>query len=327
MSNLKTEKYCRFEIPKGESKKRLDVFLTNVIENSTRTKVQKLIDSGNVFVNGKSVKSNYKISPGDIVEAEIPISPRPENIEPEDIHLNIIFEDEYIIIVNKPAGMTVHPAFGNYTGTLVNALLHRSNSLSDYHEDPARPGIIHRIDKNTSGLIVCAKDGATHAKLAEQFSKHTIEREYWAICWGLFKKKEGEINENIGRSKSDRKKFAVCSKNEGKTAITFYKVIEEFEFLSLVKLNLKTGRTHQIRVHLSHLNHPIFSDETYGGRKIVFGSELPKIKSRVENLLEILSRQALHAKTLGFFHPWENKYFKFDSELPEDMQKALESIR
>ena len=220
--------------------------------------------------------------------------------------------------------MVTHPAYANYTGTLVNALLYHSKKLSNINEE-FRPGIVHRIDKETSGLLVVAKDDWTHAKLAEQFSKHTTEREYWAIAWGIFKERKGEINQNIARSKKDRKKFT-HSQTEGKTATTLYDVITEYDFTSLVKLNLKTGRTHQIRVHLSYINHPVFGDPTYGGRELVCGSSLPKIKNRLHNLLKIMPRQALHAKTLGFIHPKKNEFVMFDSELPEDMKTLISKL-
>ncbi len=325
MAKLIREKKYRFDVPPGKKKERLDLYLSNAIENATRSKVQKLIEAGFVKVNGRVVKSSYLVQPEDIIEASHPITPRPEKAEPEEIPLDIVFEDEYLLIVNKPAGMVAHPAYSNYTGTLVNALLHHSSKLSNVNE-PGRPGIVHRIDKNTSGLLVVAKDDWTHAQLAKQFSKHIIEREYQAIVWGLFKQKKEEINYNITRSKSDRKKFAV-SDTEGKSALTYYEVIEEFEFTSLLKLNLKTGRTHQIRVHLAAVNHPVFGDETYGGTKIVYGSSLPKIKNRVENLLKLIPRQALHAKTLGFEHPHTKEYVRFDSELPEDMTTLLEKLK
>jgi 23S rRNA pseudouridine1911/1915/1917 synthase len=221
--------------------------------------------------------------------------------------------------------MVAHPAYANYTGTLVNALLHHTKSLSSINE-AGRPGIVHRIDKDTSGLLVVAKDDYTHAKLAAQFSKHTTEREYHAVCWGKFKDKEGEIATKIARSKSDRKKFTVSDK-EGKEAVTLYKVIEQFEFTSYIKLNLKTGRTHQIRVHLSGMHKPIFGDHTYGGNKIHAGVESPKFKSRIQNLLEIMPRQALHAKTLGFIHPHTNQLVRFDSELPDDFKLLLEKLK
>lgn len=321
MSEIISEKRYEFVIPDGKQKERLDVFLTNSVENATRSKVQKLIESKNVTVNGKHVKASYLVQPKDKIIATHPIAPRPEKAEAEDIPLDIIYEDDYLLVINKPAGMVAHPAYANYTGTLVNALLHHSDKLSKVNEN-FRPGIVHRIDKETSGLLVVAKDDWTHAKLAEQFSKHSIEREYWAIAWGIFKERKGEINSNITRSKKDRKKYT-HSKTDGKTAVTFYEVIDEFDFTSLLKLNLKTGRTHQIRVHLASINHHIFGDPVYGGRELIYGSSLPKIKNRLNNLLKIMPRQALHAKTLGFIHPKKNKYVRFDSELPEDMKLLI----
>ena len=325
MTNLVKSKKYRFEIPEGQTKERIDVYLTSQVEKATRSKIQKLIEANLVLVNNLPVKANFKISPHDIIAVEIPITPRPEDTEAEEIPLDIIFEDDYLIVVNKPAGMVAHPAYSNYTGTLVNALLYHTGKLSNLNE-PGRPGIVHRIDKDTSGLLVVAKDDWTHTKLAEQFSRHIIEREYWAVCWGLFKEKEGVIEKNIARSKSDRKKFSVSEK-EGKTAITSYHVLEEYEFSSLIKLNLKTGRTHQIRVHLSSINHPVFGDTTYGGNKIVYGSALPGIKQRIDNLLEIMPHQALHAKTLGFTHPYTKQLVRFDSELPEDFKELLKKLK
>ena len=325
MTELIREKKLRFDIPSGQKKERIDVYLSAHIENATRSKVQKLIEAKLVKVNGKFVKPSYKVLPDDIIEAVIPISPRPEETEPEDIPLNIVYEDEYLIVVNKPAGMVAHPAFSNYTGTLVNALLHHTKYLSELNE-PGRPGIVHRIDKDTSGLLVVAKDDWTHAQLARQFSKHTIEREYWAIVWGKFKQRKGEIDTFITRSKKDRKKFTASS-SEGKHAVTLYEVLEEYEFASLLKINLKTGRTHQIRVHLSSINHPVFGDPTYGGREIVYGANLPKMVSRTKNLLDLMPRQALHAKTLGFIHPHKKEFMRFDSELPEDMLELIKNLK
>jgi len=322
MAKLIKEKKYRIEVPAGKKKERIDLFLASQIENATRSKIQKLIEADLVTVNGKAVKPSYLVQPNDVIEATHPITPRPEETEPEEIPLDIVYEDEFLLVVNKPAGMVAHPAYANYTGTLVNALLHHTKSLSGV---PGRPGIVHRLDKDTSGLLVVAKDDFTHAKLAEQFSKHSAEREYRAICWGVFKERKGEIASNIARSKSDRKKFAVSS-NEGKIAVTLYEVIEQFEFAAYLKLNLKTGRTHQIRVHLSSINHPVFGDETYGGRKIVYGIQTPKMKGRIQNLLEIMPRQALHAKTLGFIHPHKKEFMRFDSELPKDMKELLEKL-
>ena len=324
MTKIITEKKYRFEIPGGKKKERIDIFLAKSIENATRSRVKNLIEANLVFVNGKNVKSSYQVVPGDIIEATHPITPRPEDAEPEDIPLDIIYEDEYLIVVNKPAGMVAHPAYANYTGTLVNALLHHTKKLSGINE-PGRPGIVHRLDKDTSGLLVVAKDDYTHAKLAAQFSKHSIEREYRAIAWGLLKQKKGEIKTLITRSKSDRKKFTM-SDSEGKEAVTLYEVLEKFEFTSYLKINLKTGRTHQIRVHLSSIGHPVFGDPAYGGRKNLAGSNQSKLNKQVENLLELMPRQALHAKTLGFVHPASKKLVRFDSELPGDFSDLLDRL-
>ncbi|MFA7289483.1 MAG: RluA family pseudouridine synthase [Melioribacteraceae bacterium] len=326
MAKLVTEKKIHIEIPAGKKKERIDLFLTNSIENASRTRIQKLIKAECVRVNGDIIKANYIVNAGDIIDVVIPTSPRPEFTEAEDIPLDIIFEDEYLLLVNKAAGMVAHPSLGNFTGTLVNALLHHTNKLSKLNEEPTRPGIVHRIDKETSGILLVAKDEWTHAQLAKQFFHHTIEREYWAVCWGIFKEKQGEIIANITRSNKDRKVFTV-SETEGKHAHTFYEVLEEFEFASLVKLKLKTGRTHQIRVHLAHINRPIFGDPVYGGRRIAYGLELPKMKTRVDNLLDIMTRQALHAKTLGFIHPKTKEKLFFESELPEDFKLLLEKLK
>jgi 23S rRNA pseudouridine1911/1915/1917 synthase len=325
MSKIISEKKFRYEITEGKKKERLDIYLTNSLENATRSRVQKLIKADLVTVNGKVAKANYIITPFDVIELTIPMTPRPEETEAEDIPLDIVYEDDYIIIVNKPPGMVAHPALGNFSGTLVNALLHHTKKLSALNE-PGRPGIVHRIDKETSGLLLVAKDEWTHAQLAKQFYHHTIDREYWAVCWGIFKEKKGEVIANITRSNKDRKVFTT-SLTEGKHAHTYYEVMEEYEFASLIRLHLKTGRTHQIRVHMSSINHPIFGDPTYGGRKIVYGFELPKMKSRIDNLLEIMKRQALHAKTLGFIHPNTKEKIFFDSELPEDFAELLKRIR
>lgn len=325
MAKIINEKHFKFDLPAGKKKERVDLFLTGQMENATRTRIQKLIEQDLVTVNGKVVKSNFKVAAGDVVELTLPITPRPEYAEPEDIPVDVVFEDEYLLVVNKPAGQVVHPAYANYTGTLVNALLHHIDELSE-DGDPQRPGIVHRIDKDTSGLLVVAKDEFTHAKLAELFSTHTIEREYWTVVWGLFNEKQGEINRNIARSKRDRKVFNI-SDDEGKHAVTLWEVIEEFEFTTLLKVNLKTGRTHQIRVHFSGMRHPVFGDEIYGGTSIVYGHQLPKMKSRIHNLLKIMPRQALHAKTLGFRHPHTGEMVRFDSELPEDMQQLITTLR
>lgn len=330
-------------VPQGQKRIRLDVFLTNHVENATRSKVQEAIESGYVLVNEKLTKPSYKVNPGDEIDVSLP-KPPPQTVKAENIPLKIVYEDDYLIVVNKPAGMVTHPAYGNYTGTLVNALLyHCKGKLSNiktekedkgfeiedivgYEPTNARAGIVHRLDKDTSGLIVVAKDDSTHAKLAKQFSSRTIEREYWAIVWGKFgKNKTGIVAANLARSKSDRKKVAVT--DNGKHAITEYEVLEEYDFLSLVKLKLRTGRTHQIRVHMHHIGHPVFGDPTYGGRRISYGEYARKQKDLVNELFGIIKRQALHAKTLGFVHPVTYKKMLFNSNLPADMQKALKLLK
>jgi 23S rRNA pseudouridine1911/1915/1917 synthase len=312
----------RIVVPTGEHRKRLDVYLTHRVENATRNKVQQAVESGMVLVNGRIVKSSYLLNPHDVIDITFPRPPRMEAM-PEDIPLYVVFEDASLLIVNKPAGMVTHPAHGNYSGTLVNALLHHCNHLSTLNTE-MRPGIVHRLDKDTTGLMVVAKNDAAHALLAKQFAKRTIDREYWAIVWGRFKSPKGTIDANLGRSKRDRKKVAVTE--DGKSAITEYEVLKEFEFLSLVRLHLKTGRTHQIRVHLAHINHPVFGDPTYGGRSNTWNGLAGKDAQSAAKLLLLIPRQALHAKTIGFVHPVSKEFIKFDSELPADMQVILESI-
>ncbi len=322
--------HFEIRIPPGQTKERLDVYLTAHTENATRNKVQEAIKNGEVLVNGKTVKPSYVILGNDLIEINLQ-RPDPPEVKAENIPLEIVYEDEYLLVVNKPAGMVTHPAYKNYSGTLVNALMHHSETLSHLHAeddeefDIVRPGIVHRLDKDTSGLLVVAKDETSHQKLAKQFAAKTSEREYNAIVWGKFKQETGTIDAPLGRSKSDRKKVAVVA--DGKNAVTEYEVIEQFDYLSFVKLHLRTGRTHQIRVHLSHIHHPVFGDETYGGREIVISGIEGKKKAEVKNLLEMMPRQALHAKKLGFIHPTTKKMMRFESELPGDMQKVLTFLR
>ncbi len=308
-------------VPAGQKKERLDVYLTSHVENATITKVQEAIRGAEVLVNGKLVKVSHAILPGDVIHIQLS-KPEPPEVRPENIPLDIVFEDEYLLVVNKPAGMVTHPAYKNYSGTLVNALMYHSKSLSQPH--PMRPGIVHRLDKDTSGLLVVAKDETTHQKLARQFANKTTEREYWAIVWGTFRESKGIIETSLGRSKSDRKKVAVVK--EGKHAVTEYEVLKQFAYLSLLRLHLRTGRTHQIRVHLAHIHHPVFGDETYGGRKIVAGGIEGKKKAEVANLLERMPRQALHAKQLGFVHPATKELMRVASALPRDMKEVLEFL-
>jgi 23S rRNA pseudouridine1911/1915/1917 synthase len=312
----------RIVVPSGEHRKRIDIYLTHRIENATRNKVQNAIASGMVLVNGKAVKSSHQLSPNDVIDITFPRPPRPE-AKPEEIPLDIIYEDDSLLVVNKPAGMVTHPAYGNFTGTLVNALLYHCNQLARSDKE-LRPGIVHRLDKDTTGLMVVAKTDSAHAFLAKQFSRRTIDREYWAIVWGRFKVRKGTVETNLGRSKRDRKKVAVTE--DGRLAITEYEVLKEFEYLSLVRLHLRTGRTHQIRVHLSHIGHPVFGDPTYNGRSNTWNGLKGKKAQHASNLLKLISRQALHAKTIGFIHPVSKEFVKFNSELPGDMKNVMKKI-
>ena len=310
--------------PPGKSKERVDIFLTRHLANATRSKIQKLIEAHYVTINGEVVKKPGRIVvPNDRIVAIIPRAPAPQ-IRPENIPLDIVYEDASVLIVNKPAGMVVHPAFGNYHGTLVNALLAHAERLSQVRGQSS-PGILHRIDKGTSGLLVVAKTNEAHHFIASQFRKHTIEREYWAITWGRFDSRTGFVELPIGRNKIDRKKMDIVA--TGKYAYTSYESLTDYGFMSLVKLRLKTGRTHQIRVHLSHLHHPILGDPTYGGRRIMYGSITPQYKSFIGNLLNNLNHQALHAKTLGFVHPASHEFVAFEAPLPSDMQAILTKLK
>lgn len=306
-------------VPAGKKRERLDTFLVNHVENATRNKVQRAIKDGAVLVNGRTVRPSHPVSPGEVIHVTLP-KPPPQQALPEEIPLDILYEDADVIVVNKPAGMVTHPAYGNHTGTLVNALLHHCGQLSSVNE-PARPGIVHRLDKQTSGLMVVAKNDVAHAHLARQFARRTIERQYQAIVWGRFTTPQGLIEADLGRSRSDRKKMAVVT--GGKPAATEYRVLREFGYLTLVALKLRTGRTHQIRVHLAHVHHPVFGDPTYNGRHIVAGPGNPSQRNEVQRLLKRIDRQALHARTIGFVHPVTGKTLSFDSALPADMQAVL----
>ena len=310
-------------VPPGKKKQRLDLYVTGCVENATRTRVQKAIREGMVLVNGERVRPSYLVTGDDVIRIALPGPPAAEAL-PEDIPLAIVYEDESLIVVNKPAGMVTHPAHGNRTGTLVNALLHHAGTLSP-GADQARPGIVHRLDKDTSGLMVVAKTETAHARLAAQFARRTIVREYQAIVWGRFGNSSGVIEANLGRSASDRKKMAVVA--GGKAAATEFTVLEQFSYLALLRLKLRTGRTHQIRVHLAHINHPVFGDPTYGGRRIVWGPGTPGQKSVVQHLLDLIGRQALHARTIGFVHPVTQKQVFFESEIPSDMAAVLDALR
>jgi 23S rRNA pseudouridine1911/1915/1917 synthase len=311
------------KVAQHQKRERIDVYLANQLPQITRSKVKEAIETGLITVNGKPIKASFKISPGE--EIAIQIQSRPElSYEPEDLPLDIVYEDSNLLVINKSAGMVTHPAHGHYSGTLMNALLGHNRKLSELGED-FRAGIVHRLDMDTTGLLVVAKDEFTHAELSKQFSARTIERKYLALVWWRLKDEVGTIEGNIGRHLKDRKLYTVTS--YGRPALTRYRVITRYELFTLLELTLGTGRTHQIRVHLSHFGHPVFGDPTYGGRNARFGSLTPSQRLFCAELLTIMKRQALHAKTLGFLHPVKNEFLRFDSELPEDFRELLSKLR
>ena len=318
----------RFIVDPGQSPVRIDKFITARLENTSRTRIQNAANAGNILVNNSPVKPNYKVKPGDVIQIVLPEPPREIELIPEDIAINIIYEDEDVIVVNKDAGMVVHPAYGNYTGTLVNALMWHFKDLPLFQSGELRPGLVHRIDKNTSGLLVVAKNELSHNRLARQFFERTTDRKYLALVWGIPDPAEGTITGNVGRNPKDRKIMHVFpDASSGKPAVTHYKVIENFGYISLVECKLETGRTHQIRVHFSYIKHPLFNDDEYGGNRILKGTTFSKYKQFVRNCFEILPRQALHAKSLSFNHPKTGERLKFDSNLPEDMHLVIEKWR
>ncbi|MBE7173785.1 MAG: RluA family pseudouridine synthase [Williamsia sp.] len=320
----------RIVVDKGQEPLRLDKFLVARIEHATRNKVQKAIETGKVQVNNKGVQSNYKIKPLDEIVVYTDREIQGEEIIPEAMPLNIVYEDDEVMIINKPPGMVVHPGSGNYSGTLINGVAHyllqKNPDLTE--AGLSRFGLVHRIDKNTSGLLVLAKTEQAVTALAKQFFDHTVKRQYQALVWGDMEQDAGTVVAHIGRHKKTRKLFdAYPEGDSGKEAITHYKVLERFGYVTLIECILETGRTHQIRVHMQHIGHPIFNDDTYGGDRIVKGTVYSKYKQFVENCFEICPRQALHAKTIGFKHPVTKADMLFDSELPADMQQVIEKWR
>jgi 23S rRNA pseudouridine1911/1915/1917 synthase len=359
-ANERIETTNTFIVDDGQSPERIDRWLVMRMQRATRNKVQDGIDAGAVLVNGKPTKANYRVRPGDVVTVTL-MKPPPIELTPQDIPLTILFEDDQFLIVDKPAGMVTHPGYGNRDGTLVNAVLHHvggalptaaeaarleaedegiaepgdeeegDEESAEESEEPVdfshvRPGIVHRLDKDTSGVMVVAKNADAQVFLARQFADRTATREYWAVVWGPVKEDEGEIEGNIARDRRDRKRFVV-SKSEGKWALTRWRVIERFEYATLVALRLATGRTHQIRVHCAHIGHPIFGDPTYGGRSPVYTGTGGKHRQHVANLLKLIDRQALHARMLGVWHPTTGTLMEFTSELPNDMQALLAALR
>ncbi len=310
----------------GQSPIRIDKYLGNHLKQTSRNRVQHAIETQSVFVNNKAVKASYKIKPLDVVTISMAKPPQePTELIPQDIPLNIIYEDDAILIVNKHPDMVVHPGYNNWDGTLVNALVYHFNNLPTSKNGTIRPGLVHRIDKGTSGLLVIAKTEFAMQHLARQFADHSIERTYYALIWGEPKDDKGTINANIGRAFKDRRISDVFPEGEyGRVAVTHYEVLKRMRYVSLVKCNLETGRTHQIRAHMKYLGHPLFGDTMYGGDKAQRGNMFTKYKQFVENALKIINRQSLHAKTLGFEHPTTGEWVQFDSELPDDFKLLLE---
>ena len=318
----------RFVADKGQQPLRVDKYLMNYIENATRNKIQTAAREGNIHVNEVPVKSNYKVKPGDVVQVMFEHPPYEFLLAPENIPLDIVYEDDALLVVNKPAGMVVHPGHGNYSGTLINALIYHFDNLPQNSSD--RPGLVHRIDKDTSGLLVIAKTEQAMTHLSKQFFNKTSEREYVALVWGNMEEDEGVVEGNIGRHPKNRLQNTVYlgdDEDKGKPAVTHYKVLERLGYVTLVSCRLETGRTHQIRVHMKHIGHTLFNDERYGGEKILKGTTFTKYKQFVENCFKILPRQALHAKTLGFKHPVTGEMMSFDTPIPEDMQQCIEKWR
>jgi 23S rRNA pseudouridine1911/1915/1917 synthase len=320
--------HYRFKADPGQSLLRIDKFLSDRLENSSRTRIQNAANAGNILVNNNPVKPNYKIKPGDIVQVVLPTPPREIELIPENIPLNIVYEDDDVLVVNKEPGMVVHPAYGNYTGTLVNALMWHFRDLPLFNTGESRPGLVHRLDKNTSGILVIAKNEYALNRLSKQFYDRTTDRRYNALIWGIPDPLEGTITGNVGRSIKDRKVMQVFKDDtEGKNAITHYKVLEDLGYISLIECKLETGRTHQIRVHFSHIKHPLFNDGEYGGNVILKGTTFTKYQQFIKNCFKILPRQALHAKSLAFDHPVTGKRLFFDSDLPADMEQVIEKWR
>ncbi len=321
----------RIMVDRGQGLLRIDKFLSNRLENTSRNRIQIASEAGSILVNNVAVKSNYRVKPDDVITIVLAHPPREIELYPDDIPLKIIYEDDQLIVVDKQPGLVVHPAYGNYRGTLINALVHHLHpdlNGKPLASETLRPGLVHRIDKNTSGLMVVAKTEQALTKLAKQFFDRTIQRLYLALVWGDFKEDQGMITGNVGRNLVDRKIMDVFPHGDyGKHAVTHYRVLERLGYVTLIQCKLETGRTHQIRVHVKHIGHPVFNDDTYGGDKILKGTVFAKYKQFVGNCFELMPRQALHAHTLGFLHPTLNKQLFFESSLPTDFNAVVEKWR
>ena len=318
----------RFVVDKGQEPLRIDKFLVNRLAHTSRNRIQNACDAGCILVNARPVKSNHRIKPSDVVQVVLPEPVREIELIPQDLPLNIVYEDADVLIVNKAAGMVVHPAYGNYSGTLMNALVYHFTQLPVKDGLTTRPGLVHRIDKNTSGLLVIAKSETAMVQLAKEFFERTIERRYTALVWGDFNEEEGRIEGHIGRSHKDRKVMDVYPEGDtGKPAVTRYRVLERFGYVTLVECKLETGRTHQIRVHMKHIKHPLFNDKEYGGDSILKGTTFSKYKQFVTNCFDLLPGQALHAQSIGFLHPVTRKPLHFEAPLPEGFSQLIEKWR
>ena len=319
--------HLRIVVDKGQSLLRIDKFLMHRVENASRNRIQNAIDAENVLVNDKAVKPSYKVKPLDVISVVLPHPPRDTEVYPENLPINIVYEDDDVLVVNKNAGMVVHPGYNNYTGTLVNALVYHFQQLPTLPGNDGRPGLVHRIDKDTSGLLLISKNERSMNYLAKQFFDHTITRKYLALVWGDIEQ-DGTVTGYIGRSVADRRVMSIYDDEEkGKWSVTHYKVLERLTYVTLIECQLETGRTHQIRAHMRHIGHPLFSDATYGGDKILKGTVFSKYRQFVENCFELMPRQALHAQTLGFVHPSTKKYINFETPLPADFEGVLAKWR
>ena len=315
-----------FTVDKGQAPLRIDKYLMNRIENATRNKIQAAAKDGSIYVNDTPVKSNYKVKPLDKIRVLFEHPPYEYLLTPENIPLDIVYEDDELLVINKAAGMVVHPGHGNYSGTLINALVYHFENLPNNSSE--RPGLVHRIDKDTSGLLVIAKTEKAMTNLSKQFFNKTSQREYVAIVWGNIEEDEGTIEGNIDRHISNRMQMAVYPEGDkGKPAVTHFKVLERLGYVTLVSCKLETGRTHQIRVHMKYIGHTLFNDERYGGNLILKGTTFTKYKQFVDNCFKVLPRQALHAKTLGFEHPVTKEFMRFDTEIPADIQECIDKWR
>lgn len=323
LDNEELFEHHRFIADKGQNPLRVDKYLNNLLRNTSRNKIQQASEAGNIRVNGETIKSNYKVKPDDVVQVVLAYPPRETELIPQDLPLDILFEDDDIIVLNKQPGMVVHPGYGNHDGTLVNGLVYHFKNLPG--SDETRPGLVHRLDRDTSGIMIIAKNEYAMAHLAKQFFDRTTKRTYNALVWGDVKEDEGTVSGNIGRSKKDRKVYTVyLEEDEGKHAVTHYKVLKRLGYATLVECRLETGRTHQIRVHMKHIGHTLFNDREYGGNVILKGTTFTKYKQFVQNCFAVCPRQALHAKTLGFTHPKSGEFMSFDSDIPEDMNQLIE---